>query len=558
MSVTAPAPPSYLDLRFQLPDPPQKRWVGMLACQRDPLLRKLVTTVVRCDKVASQRAPFVNKGRGKGKKDKAGQQVQEVALEEEWEVELLDTPLFPEGGGQPSDTGYLYPLSSSTYPDSAPVRVRQVLRRNFDAVHFVDRSLDVGSEVRAEVDWFANGTANGEQEGAGQAEAGEAAMEGGREDRMVQHLGQHLLSAVLEQTPFSLETLSWSLTAAPNLCYLELPVPPSHLTPALISQVQIRVNELIKENRKVRVRMEFAGGEDGVELGDKVPDNYKEIAEGGEGRRPVHRTVLIEGLDENPCCGTHPPSLSHLQLAYLSPYPSLIRSTNSRLYFAFGRRALTFLSSAFISLREAALIAGCGVEGSQLRDKVEGLVVSGRDEVKREKKLVNELATYVARDVFTAAAAAANARTLHEGDSGDGEGAILSHALLREEDSTNSLDFLSAVATELGTLISKTNTQSGGKGTATTPSHLLLLAAGPSPSSSSSSSTSSSPGALLVIGSPPTLVADAGQKVVERLGKDRIKGGGKGRWQGKIAGGWVKGDESLLRGVVEDLVGTTA
>ena len=72
---------------------------------------------------------------------------------DEWEVELLDTVLFPEGGGQPSDTGALVPLVGGQAGDAARrVNVRQVIRRNLDAVHFVDAPIEVGTHVRVEVD----------------------------------------------------------------------------------------------------------------------------------------------------------------------------------------------------------------------------------------------------------------------------------------------------------------------------------------------------------------------------------------------------------------------
>jgi hypothetical protein len=73
-------PASYLTYSFPLP---ARRYVGILACQRDPLLSTLDAEVTRCDKVV--RAPAAAPGKGKKAK---------VAIEEvldEWEVELDDT-----------------------------------------------------------------------------------------------------------------------------------------------------------------------------------------------------------------------------------------------------------------------------------------------------------------------------------------------------------------------------------------------------------------------------------------------------------------------------------
>lgn len=90
-----------------------------------------------------------------------------------------------------------------------------------------------------------------------------------------------------------LDTLSWSLTKAPELCYIELARAP---TPEEIGRVQAACNAAIVQGTEVRVKMALAG-QDGVELGEKVPENY--IDHSGD-RKPVMRTVEIVGLDDNP------------------------------------------------------------------------------------------------------------------------------------------------------------------------------------------------------------------------------------------------------------------
>lgn len=102
--------------------------------------------------------------------------------------------------------------------------------------------------------------------------------------------GRQLLSAILEQD-LQLDTLSWSLTKAPELCYIELPRAPS---PEELASIQQRCNEVIASGTEVKVKMELAGQE-GVVMGEKVPTNYQD----GE-RPPVMRTVEIVNLDNNP------------------------------------------------------------------------------------------------------------------------------------------------------------------------------------------------------------------------------------------------------------------
>ncbi|GAA6003584.1 putative alanine--tRNA ligase [Rhodotorula paludigena] len=486
-------PPSYASLAFPLPE---KRYVGMLRCQIDPLAQTLVTTVARCDKIA----PAAKSGGGK--KAKGALSEVDAPPAEEWEVELFDTVLFPEGGGQPSDTGRLVPLVDGESQDDAagePAIVRQVIRRNLDAVHFVSRPFEVGAKVRVEVDWQR------------------------RRDHQDQHTGQHLLSAVLEHE-CHLDTLSWSLQKFPELSYIELPRAP---TPEEIAAVQARCNDLIGEARPIRVNFELATKETGVELGEKVPANYKSD-ESGEARPPVQRTVIIEGVDTNPCCGTHYPSLAYLRTLYLSPFTTSIRGTNARVYFACGApRVLAHLEGLQLAAREAALAVGCAVQ--DLPKKVEGLVGGVTEAKRREKKLAGELAGWVASDLWDRAQNAAAEET---------EDKVVKALGFREDDATNSLEFLTAIAGEL-----KPRIDALPQGT----KHLIVLACG---ATASSPGAATAGGAVLIVGSDDLVLA-TGKKVVETFGKDRIKGGGKGRWQGKMTGRWENGDEILLKRAVE-------
>lgn len=184
--------------------------VGVLACQRDPYLRTLRTRVVAVRKHEASSRPKVAgpgaaeaaaeavSGKG-GKKNKKQQQQQQPngkdtgalangvaqstsaadAGEELWEVEFEDTVFFPEGGGQPFDTGSIYSDTRSVGADGSQgsnaygtkrnpdLRVVDVFRRGLTAVHVVRRAeapaegndsaddapVNVGQEVLLEVDW---------------------------------------------------------------------------------------------------------------------------------------------------------------------------------------------------------------------------------------------------------------------------------------------------------------------------------------------------------------------------------------------------------------------
>lgn len=139
--------------------------VGALACQRNSFLFDgFKTLVVSCEPI-------------KNKKDKI----------EDYEIELQDTILFPEGGGQPSDSGSLKIVEGNG--DSSlieKISVSHVSRTGLHAKHHVNEYIEPGTTVEVAVD-------------------GERRM-----DYMQQHTGQHLLSAILERN-YKVDTVSWSM-----------------------------------------------------------------------------------------------------------------------------------------------------------------------------------------------------------------------------------------------------------------------------------------------------------------------------------------------------------
>lgn len=103
----------------------------LVACQRNSYARTFEAIVLSCEK-----APAPKKSKGKKSKKKA------VEVDK-YRVVLSDTVLFPEGGGQPSDTGRL----------SNGANVLAVSRdAGLDAVvHLVDKPCEVGSTLSMEV-----------------------------------------------------------------------------------------------------------------------------------------------------------------------------------------------------------------------------------------------------------------------------------------------------------------------------------------------------------------------------------------------------------------------
>ena len=59
-----------------------------------------------------------------------------------WEITLDQTAFFPEGGGQPWDTGTL-----------GGADVLEVHERDGEVIHYTDRPLEAGSRVEGCLDW---------------------------------------------------------------------------------------------------------------------------------------------------------------------------------------------------------------------------------------------------------------------------------------------------------------------------------------------------------------------------------------------------------------------
>ncbi|KAH7930096.1 ThrRS/AlaRS common domain-containing protein [Leucogyrophana mollusca] len=454
-----PTPPSYhriVSPTLTIPsDPLLSIPVGLLACQRDPLLRELETTVVRCS--ISQSGPPPSSRTGK----KAP-----VAVAPEHptlEVILHDTVIFPEGGGQPSDIGIIK-------TEGRTWTVFQVKRLGGHAIHYVHVE-------NAELDAlnFTPGTKL-------QVALGDEGFER-RLDHMSMHTSQHLLSAVLE-SQLNLPTLSWGMSAYPAPCYVELP---RSMSVEEILSVQTEANKYVFEGRQVYVevqelsRAQLPGVEkleNGRSVNKALPADYT----GG-----IMRVVVIDGIDRSPCCGTQLPTLHNLQLFIIPHTEALSRSstTSARLYFLAGPRLITYLSDTHSQLTSAAALLSCGASVVPTRL---GQVLDDR---KKAEKSVDELKIELAKFV---------AKDLLQDMQNAPEGKLFVKHMHRTDDSANSLGFLSAVATAFSGIAPAQR------------SYLLVF------SSSPSSQTSSSTSVVLVFGVDEKQVKEAGEQLKSKLG----------------------------------------
>lgn len=223
--------------------------------------------------------------------------------------------------------------------------MKEVVRKNLNAVHLCSAPIEPGSRVLVKVDWER------------------------RQDLCTQHTAQHLLSAVLEHH-FKLPTLGWALSGFPNLSYVELPRCP---TPEELEQTERICNALIVEGRRVRIELQLSQDDNRPE---SLPHDYI----GG-----VVRTVIIDDLDANPCCGTHFASLAPLQGIHISPFTTPIRGTNTRVYFMAGPRIAQQLQTSLVAVKEVGQELSCSAE--TIAPRVKQVNDNLKETLRREKRL---------------------------------------------------------------------------------------------------------------------------------------------------------------------------
>ncbi|KAL0822231.1 hypothetical protein ABMA28_004360 [Loxostege sticticalis] len=240
-------------------------------CQEDSFLKEFTSKVVKCEET---KEPIVEYGK--------------ITNFEGYQITLENTILFPAGGGQPHDLGWLN-----------GTEVLQVLRKGDEALHFTKEPLQIGTEVSQKINWDR------------------------RFDHMQQHSGQHLLSAILEKE-YNLPTTSWWLGAEESYVELES----VKVSSEIIQAAENRCNTLIRDAIPVNVKI--------CKANDPALD--KAHTRGlPEDCMDTIRIICIGNIDENMCCGTHVTNLSQLQvIKLLGAEPGKKGKTNLR--FLVGNR----------------------------------------------------------------------------------------------------------------------------------------------------------------------------------------------------------------------------
>lgn len=224
-----------------------------------------------------------------------------------WGLVLDRTAFYPTSGGQPHDLGKI-----------GDANVLDVRDDGDEIVHLVDRKPS-NPDVLGCVNWPR------------------------RFDHMQQHSGQHLLSAMFQER-FGRPTVSFHLGADLSTIDLRGPEPSDEI----LEGAERAANRIIFEDRPLTVR--YGTAEDLAELGVR-----KEVQ-----REGILRAIEIEGVDLQPCGGTHVKSTGQIGTLLLRRCTKMRQDW--RVEFVCGGRAEGTARQDFLRIRAAAEKLSCAPE----------------------------------------------------------------------------------------------------------------------------------------------------------------------------------------------------
>lgn len=210
----------------------------------------------------------------------------EIGRDGKGDYAILDqTCFYPEGGGQPADTG--------TIGDATVLDVQTV---EGEIHHYTEQPLERGS-YKARINWDR------------------------RFDHMQQHAGQHVLSAVFDDGQ-NMKTTSFHLGVERVSIDLNAP----DLTAEQLEEAETAANAVIRQHMPITTKWVTDQQAAGMAL-RKPPAVTGDI-----------RLVQIDGVDLNACGGTHPQNTADIGLIKIIGTEKAKGGT--RVYFLCGERAM--------------------------------------------------------------------------------------------------------------------------------------------------------------------------------------------------------------------------
>ena len=248
---------------------------------------------------------------------------------------ILDQSCFyPEGGGQPADTGRI-----------GSAKVLDVQTVEGEIRHYTDVALPK-DRFSAKLDWQR------------------------RWDHMQQHAGQHLLSALFEDV-HGLKTQSFHLGQERVSIDLDLDT----VTKAQLQEVEKMANRMISQRRAISTQ--WVSPAEAKELKLRKPP----AVEGDI------RLVRIDGIDLNACGGTHPKNTADIGLLKIISTEKAKGGT--RVYFLCGNRALQYFS--FLLETTDKLVVQLNAPAAELSEAAKALLADKSAADKTIKSLQEQL-----------------------------------------------------------------------------------------------------------------------------------------------------------------------
>ena len=207
-----------------------------------------------------------------------------------YDIILNQTAFYPEGGGQPYDTGIL-----------GGVRVLEVHNRDGRVVHTCDGALEAGAAVSGEIDWER------------------------RFDLMQQHSGEHIVSG-MAHAKWGCDNVGFHLGS--DVVTIDLNV---LLTPEQLQELEADVNRYLWEDHPIEIAYPSRKELETIDYRSK-----KELT--GQ-----VRIVTFPGADCCACCGTHVRSSGQVGLVKLLSMEKFREGV--RIQLVCGGRALGYFSA---------------------------------------------------------------------------------------------------------------------------------------------------------------------------------------------------------------------
>lgn len=287
-----------------------------------------------------------------------------LQIEKDYHIELDKTYFYPEGGGQPSDTGYINGAPVS-YVYEKDEKIYHVIAVNPLKIHRVKCSIDFDK----------------------------------RYDYMQQHLGQHILSACIANLT-NAATIGFHLGNSSTTIDID-----KIITSDEIKLAQESANKIVLDNIVVEV----------------LYPNNSELKKLTTKKIPVKagekvRIVKIGDIDVNPCCGIHPSSTIEVQLIVV--IKSEKYKNGMRIEFICGQRAVSDYISKHDAIDKMCKLFSCNSD--TLLSEVQRLSGELNKALTEKRALKSEVAEYEVQNMLVTAPKIGDIRVLkYIYDSGD-------------------------------------------------------------------------------------------------------------------------------------------